>query len=455
MPPKRTITTAHAEPVRKRGRPARAPAGAVNLFNRTEAGIVMTFGMGDMGQLGYEAEGRKKPKIVPALKDIDVVMVECGGMHTAALSIDGKVYTWGVNDEGALGRTGPEGTPLVVEGALTEKKVVQVSCGDSHTAALCDDGSVYHWGIFRAADGKFGLKNDDHKKVFVNEPVPVPGLSNRKQVKVIKIVSGADHILALTATGVVYSWGCHEQGRLGRRISHSERLLVKNCLTPQIVFKGNKYVQSKAYKVVDVFAGSYNSFALLRNQADMRDTRVFAWGANGKSQCGLSNKDLPQDAIDRFEPEEVVLLSNPVSQIAAGNSFSIAVNENIVWATGKGDDGALGTGLFDHSVDDNNVLAWVRTSVPNEVVPKEVSCGAECSYLLSNTGDVYAWGFGENMQLGNGQGIDDETPSLPVPTLLTANELKNRKVLQISGGGQHVAVIAAGPGPSNAGASRK
>jgi hypothetical protein len=39
----------------------------------------------------YEAEGRKKPKIIPALEDVSVVAVECGGMHTAALSADGKV----------------------------------------------------------------------------------------------------------------------------------------------------------------------------------------------------------------------------------------------------------------------------------------------------------------------------------------------------------------------------
>ena len=39
----------------------------------------------------YESEGRKKPKIVPDLEHLDVVSVECGGMHTAVLTRDGKV----------------------------------------------------------------------------------------------------------------------------------------------------------------------------------------------------------------------------------------------------------------------------------------------------------------------------------------------------------------------------
>jgi Regulator of chromosome condensation (RCC1) repeat len=39
-----------------------------------------------------------------ALRNVQVVQIACGGMHTAALTADGGVWTWGVNDEGALGR---------------------------------------------------------------------------------------------------------------------------------------------------------------------------------------------------------------------------------------------------------------------------------------------------------------------------------------------------------------
>ena len=34
---------------------------------------------------------------------------------------------------------------------LLEEKVVQVSAGDSHTAALTEDGTVYMWGSFRVS----------------------------------------------------------------------------------------------------------------------------------------------------------------------------------------------------------------------------------------------------------------------------------------------------------------
>lgn len=60
----------------------------------------------------------KKPRKIP-LFDIGVghparsiIKIVCGGMHTVALSSHGSVFTWGCNDEGALGRKGADNIPL-------------------------------------------------------------------------------------------------------------------------------------------------------------------------------------------------------------------------------------------------------------------------------------------------------------------------------------------------------
>lgn len=54
----------------------------------------MTFGQGDVGQLGLGEDmmERKKPfPVSGALEGKKIVQVVCGGMHTVALSKDGKV----------------------------------------------------------------------------------------------------------------------------------------------------------------------------------------------------------------------------------------------------------------------------------------------------------------------------------------------------------------------------
>lgn len=61
------------------------------------------------------------------------------------------MFTWGCNDEGALGHIADdEFTPGQVNDLTS--KIVQVSAGDSHTAALDDCGCVYCWGVFRVSN---------------------------------------------------------------------------------------------------------------------------------------------------------------------------------------------------------------------------------------------------------------------------------------------------------------
>jgi regulator of chromosome condensation len=61
-------------------------------------------------------------------------------------------------------------------------KIVQMSAGDSHSAALTSDGKVYYWGTFRDNSGSFGLTADGK-----SQPMPIP-LAHHLKVK--KIVSG-------------------------------------------------------------------------------------------------------------------------------------------------------------------------------------------------------------------------------------------------------------------------
>lgn len=45
------------------------------------------------------------------LLGLQVLQIACGGMHTVALTADHQIFSWGVNDEGALGRE--TGAPLL------------------------------------------------------------------------------------------------------------------------------------------------------------------------------------------------------------------------------------------------------------------------------------------------------------------------------------------------------
>ena len=66
-----------------------------------------------------------------------------------------QVYTWGCNDDGALGRftSGTDDEEYLPRKANLPPgvKIMSVSAGDSHTAALSDQGDVYAWGAYRVS----------------------------------------------------------------------------------------------------------------------------------------------------------------------------------------------------------------------------------------------------------------------------------------------------------------
>lgn len=74
--------------------------------------LVATFGNGQHGRLGHGSQASEVfPRAVAALarRAGDVVAVACGGAHTACVTADGALWTFGMNDRGQLGHSGERG----------------------------------------------------------------------------------------------------------------------------------------------------------------------------------------------------------------------------------------------------------------------------------------------------------------------------------------------------------
>lgn len=84
-------------------------------------------------------------------------------MHTLALSIEGKVWSWGCNDDAVLGRSGAENVPMLIPG-LAAHYIVDVACGDSHSGAVTKDGDVFTWGTYKGSGGHLGYNADTKKQ---------------------------------------------------------------------------------------------------------------------------------------------------------------------------------------------------------------------------------------------------------------------------------------------------
>lgn len=71
--------------------------------------------------------------------------VECGGIHSAAMTEEGGVFTWGCGSDGRLGHPEAHGhrylfrsdVPRHVEGLGANSRATDLSCSYYHTVVIC------------------------------------------------------------------------------------------------------------------------------------------------------------------------------------------------------------------------------------------------------------------------------------------------------------------------------
>ncbi|CAK6973245.1 probable E3 ubiquitin-protein ligase HERC3 [Scomber scombrus] len=183
--------------------------GSQHSVALTKDGQVYTWGQDSRGQLGLGRRklGANSPQHLRSLSSIPLVQIATGGEQSFALSVSGGVFSWGRNDCGqlGLGDTTDRHTPNPVH-SLDMKKTIHISCGKDHTAILTKDGEVFTFGCGQYGQLGHNSFSDELCPRLVAEP---------QGSKVIKIACGRHHTLVMTDSKKVYSFGCGEQGQLG------------------------------------------------------------------------------------------------------------------------------------------------------------------------------------------------------------------------------------------------
>ncbi|KAB8201528.1 regulator of chromosome condensation 1/beta-lactamase-inhibitor protein II [Aspergillus parasiticus] len=410
---------------------------------------VYVCGEGSSGELGLGPERNavdvKRPRLNPYLSadKVGVVQVAVGGMHCVALTHDNKILTWGVNDQGALGRDTTwdggykevednksdadsdsdddpalnpyESTPTAIPSdTFPESTVfVEVAAGDSSSFALTEDGQVYGWGTFRSNDGILGF---DSTHTIQPTPTLIPSLK-----KIKHLVCGDNHALALDERGAVFSWGSGQQNQLGRRIIERNRL---NGLQPR------EFGLPK--NIIHVGSGAFHSFAVHQSG------KVYAWGLNSFGETGIQ-AGAGGDEAAIVHPTIVDSLSGKnISQVCGGAHHSIAVADGeqcLVWGRLDG----FQTGLKVDTLPEEAVIKDERgrpriliepTPVPG-IKASTVAAGSDHSIAIDTDGRPWSWGFSATYQTGQGTSDDIE-----VATIVENTAVRGKKLNWAGAGGQ-------------------
>lgn len=364
-------------------------------------------GRGFHGQLGLEQfDNQEQPQRVGAVErdvkvplyqgapdDIHLAVVSAGSSHSASISRRGELYTWGLASSGELGHGG--WTPIEVScprmiTSLQRTRIVSVSCGANHTLAISETGQLWSCGRGRHGQLGHGHFHDEGLLMLVD---------TIRHERVVSVAAGRAHSVALAADGKIFTWGDASKGQLG----HAQLAAVMQGPNPQpLSIPFPQAIQSleparlkPPARVTAIAAGGDHSMAVTVAGA------LLAFGSNKHGQLGTG------DTLDRMIPTEVPLALESeggqlvrAMQVHCGAQHTLALvqvqGHHQVRSVGGNSYGELGLGdrLERHRF--HPIPALKGKSIVC------VSVGDWHNAAICQDGRLYVWGRGDCGQLGLG-----------------------------------------------------
>ncbi|KAG9442490.1 hypothetical protein H6P81_018344 [Aristolochia fimbriata] len=330
--------------------------GSKHVALVTKQGEVFCWGEEKGGRLGHKIKmDVSYPKVVETLVDLDVESIACGEYYTCAISCSGELYTWGETSQANLEKGRGWWLPHLIAGPLEGVRISNVACGEWHTAVVTSNGQLFTYG-----DGTFGVLGHGDLQSYP-QPKEVDSL---RGLLVKSVACGPWHTAAIVEvmadrfhsdghSGKLFTWGDGDKGRLGHK--DRERKLFPTCVAPLVEHDfiqvscgrmltvaldvmgqvytlgstihgqlGGSQDVDKTYVVVEgklrgefvkeISTGSYH-VAILTTSGN-----VYTWGMGANGRLGMG------DVEDRNSPALVEALKDrQVENVACGCSFTAAI----------------------------------------------------------------------------------------------------------------------------------
>ncbi|XP_061824736.2 serine/threonine-protein kinase Nek9 isoform X1 [Nerophis lumbriciformis] len=283
-----------------------------------------------VGQLGHgDQASYRQPKRVEKLQGKAIRQVTCGTDFTACVTDEDQMYMFGSDYYGCIGVEGVMGMeilePVLLE-FFEERPVRQVSCGDNHVVVLTHSGDIFSWGC--GEYGRLGLECEDDFSSPMQVDLP-------KGAAISSVSCSSDGTFYLTDTGKVLACGNNEFNKLGLNQEFSG---LKNHTGEG--YQGIPYIttltlakQLSRFKIQTIAPGKSHTAAI-----DERG-RLITFGCNKYGQLGVK---------DFKKHQGVQLLVGPfggkiVTKVSCGDGFTIvATEDNQIFAWGNAGNGRLG-----------------------------------------------------------------------------------------------------------------
>lgn len=293
----------------------------------SQDGNVYTCGKNGFGQLGLgDNLIRYNFELVKTLKPNHSTYISCGYSFSSVIN-DGDIYSCGCGDNGRLAN-GCETNSYTFRNCKIfngEKiKFLKVQSGSVHQVALSIDNYLYSCG-HNNYYGRNNYNGRKHKKYHQHFFKKISYLDNIKFIQISIYCSGY-HTLALTASGLVYTWGHNRVGQLGL----GNNILIINKPT---------LVKSLSDKIIKYISAGWGHSAVL----DINN-HLYMCGRNTSGQISFDENICLMNKEDQiYNPYFTRFTNHNVKLVRCGYDQTniITVNDTL-FAFGNNDEGKLG-----------------------------------------------------------------------------------------------------------------
>ena len=257
--------------------------GASHSSAITSAGRIFIWGYNGAGQLGIGEVDNitvSAPRDITSQFNLDdgemIVDVSLGNGHSAAMTSEGRIFTWGSDIQGQLGNgTSDDSThysPIEITSQFNlneEENIVDILMSYYHSSAITSEGRVFNWGYNgygNLGDGTVGN---------LTSPIDITSNFNLVPEEVISSISmrGADFAAAVTSEGRVFTWGRNFYGQLGI----GERDYDAHSTPIDIT---SEFSLLEGEKIIRTSSGT-NHASVITSMG-----RIFTWGNDNAGQLG-------------------------------------------------------------------------------------------------------------------------------------------------------------------------
>ncbi|EAL72200.1 hypothetical protein DDB_G0269700 [Dictyostelium discoideum AX4] len=383
---------------------------------------------------------------------IKVNKISCGSAHSAFITENFQLFTFGKNDQGQLGQGlinelhSPKRVIYIQYSfnpneidqskAITEKStnyhdnVDLVACGLNHTVFSLKDGCVYSMGSNKFS--QLGYQSTINDKVspivqpdgIVQPSPPLPLLEHRPRLieslnlppqhleqrfTNIKSISCGSNFTVCIKQGNLYTWGTNNLGQCGFNPKENDDIITTTSSSSSSTTTNNNN------NII------INKPKLLIIYGDKSTLSTDSNNGNGKRVFNFT-------------------------QVSCGVDHCLALTNNgQVFGWGDNKYGQIGQLTFSSVIKiDTTTPIRIGESLTNEFIT-QISSGAYHSMALTKSSIIYAWGLNDKCQIGEIGKNQQEIIQTPCRVRFTNAKENCAPILQISAGGRSSMAIKYSP----------